>query len=335
MDLFVVGRNQRVVSGQGSWGGWQYDPLHPDRRPPAMDPGAELKTFQASFDKQLELGHSHVCILGHPTCWAMSEWWGWYDWTPAFHVAKDGVPGAYPHGRRWERGVPRSKADSEAHLKWTEQAARWLAKRTDIRLMTFAQFHREHAEPAGQWLTQAQVRAVARSLCKRLDPVEVGGVSLSAAEALFVLAQYGEFLLREQRLPGHLQVRRTLGPVESVLIPERELTFKRQAYLLAARQVHEYVLTHGRLPSALRAHYVECGPGEVLVALARAFSGRELPEEVAVQPTRGVPDCADIPFFANATAASQSARPGYRPERIHEQGLLQSWSYRPARSALA
>jgi hypothetical protein len=296
-----------------------------------MDPKANLKAFQAQFDAQLEQDPSHVVILGHPTCWAMAEWWGWYDWSTAFrHAELDGAAGPYPQGRRWERGITRTGADTDAHFEWTLAAARWLARRNDIRVATLAECHADHADPPGQWLTAAQVRDVAQRISKKFDFVRVGRTALSAADALYVLAQYANFLLDENRRPDAVQVGRTIGPVEQVLIPNNAITFKRQDLLLAARQLVHHVNAKGRLPHAMRAHGVDCGPGELLVALAHALATDRIPDAVTVEPTLGVPKCAEMDPFSRTTAGSGHATPGYRPDQIHLQGWLQSWSYRPA-----
>src|SRR5690606_21752568 len=121
-----------------------------------------------------------------------------------------------------------------------------------------------------------------------------------------------------------------LGPAEEVLIPPAPLTFKRSSLLLAARQLVHFVNGHGRLPHAIRAHYVDCGPGEILVALAHAITTKKLPEEVTIAPTSGVPRCAEMDCFAKASAGSTNAPSGYQPAQIHRQLRQQSWSYRPA-----
>ncbi len=333
LGMLVVGRNGRNVSSQGSWTkGFQFDPDRPRRRPSVIDPKVELRQFQDRFETQLEQGHSHIIILGHPTCWAMAEWWGWYDWSTPFRGANaEGKAGTYPHGRHWERSIPRSPADTKAHLAWTATAARWLAKRTDIRVTTFAQVLSEHEDPPGQWLSEHQIRSVARQITRRFDFVTLGSTTLSAADALVVLSQYAEFMLREHRRPVRIQIRRTIGPVEQVLISKSPLTVNRQGLLMGARQVTQYVNAHGRLPHAIRLHRVDTGPAELLLGLAAAISSDRLPEEVTINPTCGMPECAEMPFFARATASSISAPPGYEPTQIHLQGRQQSWSYRPAR----
>ncbi|GEM_PF-1183784 len=332
LGMFVVGRHSRAVSGQSSLGGFQFDPDRPGRRPPKIHPDRELKRFQERFDAQLEKGHTHVVIASHPTCWATAEWFGWYDWSTLFQrPGEKGVAVPYPHGRRWERSVTLSPSDRGAYLEWTAAAARWLARRKDIRITNFADVFAEYAEPPGQWLSEAQVRSVAGQMLKRFNHVKMARTTLSAADALLVLAQYVEFMLREHRRPSHIQIRRTFGPVEEVLVPAAPVIFKRQDLLLGARQIVHFVNAYGRLPAAIRAHRAECGPGELLRALAQAIACERIPDTVTVAPTPGVPECAAMDCFARATAGSALAQPPrYQPTQIHMQGYQQSWSYRPA-----
>jgi len=70
------------------------------------------------------------------------------------------------------------------------------------------------------------------------------------------------------------------------------------------------------------------GRGDVLMALAQAFSQNELPEEVTVQPASGLPKCAEFPIFQNATASSIAAPACYDDSAMNLQCKLQSWSYR-------
>jgi hypothetical protein len=336
MNLLTLGRKMRSVSSQGSWGEFQIDPDEPQRLPEPMNAGEELRRFQQQFDAQLELGHSHIGILGHPTCWAMAEWWGWYEWSLPFRGEQGKRSGAYPHGRRWERGQVRTAVDREAHFRWTADAARWLAARQDIQVVTFAEALAAHSEASGQWLSEAQVRDMAQRIdgrfreTKTFDWIEAGSTTLSAADALYVLAQNVESMLRDGCRPAQVQIRRTIGPVEALFCPTGHTTFRRSDLLLAARQAVHYVNKHGKLPHAVRSHAVDCGPGELLIALAQALAGERLPDKFIIEPTDGVPECAKQPFFASAIVGSTHAPPDYKPTQIQLQCLLQSWSYRPA-----
>jgi hypothetical protein len=239
MDLLVVSRASRAVSTQTGVGdAFQLDPLRPKISAPVCDPKAETRAFQERFEKMLGTNPSHVVCLGHPTRWELAEWWGWYDWTPQFRRANSaGGPGPYPTGRRFERTVRRSRKDVENAYKYTEMTAAWLARRKDIRMTTLEDFYKERAEAKGQWLSRAQIHEVARKIRVKFDFVSVGNTTLSAADALFLLALYFEYVLHTNRRPDALQIRRTIGPVEPVLQPAKAVELKRQSYLLAARCV--------------------------------------------------------------------------------------------------
>jgi len=333
MDIFAVPRAGHGLSIQGRWGGFQFDPLNPGRTPPVCNPDGEFEAFQRDFEAMAARNPTHVVCLGHPTCWVAAEWWGWYDWGGVFRQRPGEAP--YPRGRRFERVPLRSPEDSEAHFQWTKRAARWLVSRRDVRVTTFGQVAREQGESHGQWLSRADLKAVAASLSEKLDCVKVREVALSAADALYVLAHAATFLLENHRVPDAVQVMRVLGPVEPVFRPAGAVTLKRQNLLVAARDTYHQILNTGRLPAAIKAHHVEMGPAELARALGIAWTRLEetgaLPEQVETPEGPGLPAAAEGPFFRQPRVNSTNAPPGFRTERIPELVRLQSWSCRPAR----
>jgi hypothetical protein len=329
MDTLFVGRASRVVSPQGNWS-HAWDPLHPERKKPPVNPDEELRNFQENFDRQLALGFDHVNITGHPTCWVCSEWWGWYEFSLPFRLSEGFRPvGPFTHDRQWRPAAKRSAADIEAHFEWTRRAAEWLASRNDIECLSLKEYHERHAEPKGQWISMAEVREMCRELTRNFDALKVADTTMSTADALFMLATLGEYVMLHNRLPERLQIRRTLGPVEAVPELSGAVKYLRADYLIAARSVYAYIMAHDRVPSTIRAHSVDAGPGEVLMALAQAFAEDELPEEVTVEATGGLPKCSEFPIFQNARASSTNAPPFYDDSRIAMLCKLQSWSYRP------
>lgn len=333
MDIFTVSRASHSISLQGRWGHFQFDPLEPGRTPPGTNPDEEFAAFQRDFEALLSRNPSHIVCLGHPTCWVMAEWWGWYDWSEVFRQRLAEAP--YPRGWHFERVVKRSNSDSETHFQWTKRVAQWLASRGDVRVTTFGQVAKEHEEAYGAWLWQEEIAQVAAHLAQRLDPVCVGSVVLSAADALFLLAHAATFILEQRRLPDVLQVMRVLGPVEPVLRPAGRLVLKRQDLFVAARETYHHVLNTGRLPHAIKAHSVEMGPAELARALglagqALAETG-QIPDRIEVPEVSPLPDAAENPFFRSPRVSSTNAPPGFRAQRIPELARLQSWSYRPAR----
>ncbi|MFP3905228.1 MAG: hypothetical protein ACLFWB_13360, partial [Armatimonadota bacterium] len=321
-----------VVGYQGDWS-QMWDPLKPERRKPACDPDEQLRNFQEMFDNQLEQGYDHVNILGHPTCWHHAEWWGWYNFILPFRQTEEkGGPGPFPHDRQWRDPVQRTQEDIDAHFEWTRRAAEWLAGRNDVQVMKLSDYYDQHREPQGQWLTIGQVQQMARDLSEGVNAVKAGDTTVAAADALVLLATLGEYIVLNNALPQKLQIRRTIGPVEPVPEIEEPMTFPREEYLMAARGIYSYVMTHGRLPHEVKTHFIDCGPAQALMALAHAFGGEELPDEVTVAPVSGLPEAANLPVFKNAKANSTNAPPFWQErygERMNMLCKLQSWSYRP------
>jgi hypothetical protein len=329
MDMLFAGRAKRTVGYQGNFA-MAYDPLHPERLKPAVDPDEELRDFEEAFDRQLEKGHDHVSIVGHPSCWVCAEYWGLYDCDLPFRIGGDfGAVGPFPQDRQWRPAIMRTPADLEAHYQWTRRAAQWLASRNDVEVLSMKQYYDRHAEPEGQWLNIGEIQDMARRLLESFDALAAGGTTLSVADALFLLATLGEHVMLHNSLPGKLQVRRTLGPVEAVPEVNAPLTFSRADYLIAARAVYAYTMAHSRIPPTTRAHGINAGPAQVLMALAQAFAQDDLPEQVTVEPLPGLPASADFALSRNATASSIATPAFYDDSTMNLQCKQQSWTYRP------
>ncbi len=329
MDMLFAGRAGRAVGYQGSFA-MAYDPLHPERVKPTVDPDRELRDFQEAFDRQLELGFDHVSIVGHPSCWVCAEYWGLYDCDLPFRIAGDfGPVGPFPQDRQWRRAIMRTPADVEAHYEWTRRAAQWLGSRDDLEVLSMKQYLERQSEPAGQWLSLAEIKQMAHRLLQEFDALTAGDTTVSVADALLLLATLGEHMMLYNKAPDRLQIRRTLGPVAAVREMTEPVTFTRANCLIAARAVYGYVMAHGRTPHAIRAHGISAGPAQVLMALAELFSQDELPETVTVQPVPALPKCAEFPIFRDATASSIATPAFYDTGPMNLQCKLQSWSYRP------
>lgn len=332
MDSLVVSRRHHALNGQGQCLAPDRDPLHPFTKP-AVNPDEELRALQVKFDAELEKGTSHIVILGHPTCWVTAEWWGWFEWSGMTHLNGVEGPGPYPSLRQFRRAQMRTPQDVEAHFNWTARLYQWLAKRDDIEVMTFAQFADHHPCPDGQWVTLGDLTHAAEQLATKLDALQVGDSMLSAADALYLLAQTFACAFDAGAIPKQLQVKRVLGPVEEPCVVSDEVTLKRDGILGACRDLVDYVNRTGRLPAVVKAFYVEVGPAEFAVGLAQALVEQQatgiIPATVTVKPTTGVPAAAELPFFANYSVGSTNAPPGFKVERMPKQVKWQSWSYRP------
>lgn len=333
MNMLLVGRHgSPTLSAEGGWHGRFY--IHADRSQselPTMDAAVEFHQFQERFELALKSPSTHINIVGHPTNWALNEWWGWHEWSLPMQLPSASVtPGPYPHGRAWQRGVLRSAADSEAHYDWTERAVQWLMRRGDVEILTFGDYLARHQQINNLWLSDECVREVASHFNRSVEAVEAAGTTLSPADALVVMARYVQAWFEQQARPQAVQVQRVLGPTEPILSPGKPLTFKRDDLFLLARLVATGADVNGRIPAAVRAHFIDCGPAEAARALATAICVDECPDRIDVPAMPPLPMLAAHPFFSQAAPASTHAPPGFTTPRIAMQCAQQAWSYRPA-----
>jgi hypothetical protein len=326
MDQLVITRNAHGMSLQGTWGGWDQDPLNPTPPERVMDPAAEFRAFQERVD-QVASQHGTVVPLGHPTCWAMAEWWGWYEWDELCHYR---TPEPYPRGRVFRRVPRRNAADVEAHFAWTRRVCDWLAARADVNVTTFGQILERHRERGTRWLSLDEVDAVAAACADGPRHLALADTTLSAADALGVLVHVFNSIARRATVPHQVPLQRLTGPVEAPW-PARPVECGRAVLFALAGQLYDYLVTWRRLPGVMRAR-VDLGPAAATMLYARAWQHYRAhgtwPEKLAIEPSSDLPAAAAMEFFARPSAASSHAPPGFTPQALADRVRWQSWSYR-------
>lgn len=329
MDWHSFSRSGCVVSGQGTWN-HVTDPLDRSKRKPPLDPAADLRTFQERFESMAER-LDFISVVGHPTCWAFAEWWGWYEWPRMFAT---GTPGPYPRGRRFAGAQPRTEADRGAALELTRRIVRWLKGRSDVRITTYTELCDEEAEPEPVWVTRAQLLDMARRVRRDMTYLNDYGTSFSPADVLYLLCHAIERLWETASWPEQQQVHRVLGPVDTVRGIESRVDLERSNLIPAAINAYHHMLDHGRLPHVVRARRHDLGPGDLLrVAADFVLAGAEggpLPDSVAVEPGAQLPAAATEPVITMRRFGSSSLPAHFDDSRLWELLRLQSWSYRPA-----
>lgn len=327
MDQMVLTRSAHVMSLQGSWGGWHHDPLNPQPPDRVMDPEAEFRAFQERFD-QIASQHGAVVPLGHPTCWAMAEWWGWYEWAELCHYR---APEPYLRHAARRRVERRSSQDIEAHFEWFKRVCDWLAARSDCHVTTFGEFAERHREPGLLWLDLEAVDAIAEASLAGPRAVAVAGTTLSAADVLGVFAHLFATITREHRIPAQVAVQRLLGPVEAPH-PAAKLELAGDTPFKMAGVLYDYLVTHRRLPAVLRT-VKDFGPATATMVFATAWlqhrRAETWPDKYVIEPPGELPVAAAMDFFQQPQASSSHATPGYQTSRMRDQVRWQSWSYRP------
>jgi hypothetical protein len=199
---------------------------------------------------------------------------------------------------------------------------------TGCELLTYADMSARHASGAMQWLTQKQLGTLARGAIARFASSAVGGRSYSCAE---ILGALGWALARfeEGGLPGRIPVRSPLGPVETPRAMTEPLNVCARAVVGAARKASAYIDEYGRLPSGIDVGGHHFPPAQLLRAAAEAYlSILDTGKACGATLTPG-PDCPeDAELLEGASIGSYALPKDYRPERLLEQGRLQSWTLR-------
>jgi len=178
------------------------------------------------------------------------------------------------------------------------------------------------------WLPQKQLATLARRVRRHFASSAVGGRSYSCAE---ILGALGWALARfeEGGLPGRIPVRSPLGPVETPRAMTEPLNVCARAVVGAARKASAYIDEYGRLPSGIDVGGHHFPPAQLLRAAAEAYlSILDTGKACGATLTPG-PDCPeDAELLEGASIGSYALPKDYRPERLLEQGRLQSWTLR-------
>lgn len=322
-------RSNHVVSSQGSWEN-RVDPTRRHELKPPCDPDADLAQIQAEFDRLAE-SRDFITLVGHPTCWAMADWGGLYDYAILF---RHGGPGAYPRPAPSGRAQPRSPEDRLAALELMRKTLRWLKSRPDVNVTTYAQLCTREEEDPVQWVGLRQVLSLARRMRQRLTYVTDYGTSFSPADVVGLLTYACDFCWREGRWPEVLPVQRLLGPTERPLENVGPVTLTRENLFAGAGAAYAIMMDERRIPGILRASFVDVGPGTWLYALTefvtRAVEGGQMPLEVTVADAPTLPEAVNEPVIQDRAFGSSNRAPGLSHERLWDLLRWQAWSYRPA-----
>lgn len=178
------------------------------------------------------------------------------------------------------------------------------------------------------WLPQKQLATLARRVRRRFASTAVGGRSYSCAE---ILGALGWALARfeEGGLSGRIPIRSPLGPIETPRVMTEPLNVCSRAVVGAARKASAYIDEYRRLPAGVDVGGHHFPPAQLLRAAAEAYlSILDTGKACGATLTPG-PDCPeDAELLEGASISSHALPKDYRPERLLEQGRLQSWTLR-------
>ncbi len=279
-----------------------------------------LERAVAEFESLAEkAGDDGVVVYGtHPCMWVCQTF---YD---LHNIKRRGQP---PAKAKWrpaplldEQRVRRNRRFWPLFLDYLQGSG--------AEVITYSGMLSRHTPGGMRWLTQKQLGTLARSVVARFASSAVGGRSHSCAEILgalgWALARFEEGGLSE-RIP----VRSPLGPIETPRVMVEPLDVCSRAVVGAARKASAYVDEYGRLPSGIDVGGHHFPPAPLLRAAAEAYLSILDTAKACGNTLQPGPDCPeDAELLAGASIGSYALPKDYRPERLLEQGRLQSWTLR-------
>jgi len=322
-------RSGCTVSLQGSWN-MEVDPMNRDRVKEPADVEEDVRQTQESFEGRIA-EKDFVSFVGHPVCWAMSNWGGLYHYATLF---RDGTAGPYPRPRVTCPAQPRSEADRAAALEFTRKLVRWVKARSDINITTYTQLCERDEEDPVQWITWVQLAELTKKVTANLDAVVDYGTSFSPADILGMLIFSVDRMWNTGRWPEDIPVQRVLGPTEEPLCNPNGVKLDRRCVIAGCLAANSMMMDDRRLPGKLRASRVDVGPSEMLHLLGKFVAAWEetgqLPDEVGIDAVPALPGVIDTPTIKDRRFGSTNMPADWDMTHLWDLLKWQSWSYRPA-----
>lgn len=245
-----------------------------------LTPQEKLDRHIADVQKHLDEGTHRLGWVNHPTrfiadtWWEMPNWWGKMDDPP----------------RRDWTWPERFDEETIDELLWiADGLLEWVSANSDIEFRTFREFYAEH-KPARVWVTEEEIRGLAKRVGDRPAMVTYANETFSPAELFGVFAHaLGALEGDEHDKADEMHpLRRLLGPTEEpVEHPGGTTTWP--IMLDACEEVEYFIRDHGRVPARIQINGEEVGPGQFFVAMA-SMIGTDLPEIITVPPTSNLPE---------------------------------------------
>jgi hypothetical protein len=311
------------------------DYLNWDDPKPICDTAADLARIQESYERVVA-ERDFLSFLGHPVCWAASQWC-MEEWSVLF---RHGGGQPFPRPTNLTPTQLRTPEDTAAALETVRQLLRWIKTRPEANLTNYAQLCARDEEDPRQWLAFPQVVDLARQvLAAAASPAGynylVGyGTSFSCADLLGLFVFALQYCYYHHAWPEKLPVQRLLGPIEEPLPVAESLTLKREDLFAGALATYAIMLDERRVPGRLQARFVGVGPAELMYGLAALLVQTADTGQLAAEVT--VPELSPLPACIHETAITERRFGStHRPVDLDFQPLWdrlrwQAWSYRPA-----
>jgi hypothetical protein len=262
----------------------------------------------------------------HPNEWYTDEWWDGLNFGRGINHVTPRLDG------RTSYRVPTPVPEAQREERFASLAAfvAGLARRRDVRVVGAAEvvgLYPDHAQ--GHPFDAAALRRVAEALDDELTYQRHPGLTLSAAEATYLLAR----AIETPEPPGSISLDLSPdGPAQAVpseVPPDADLDSVRAAAASFVSQVR----ASGRLPDAVALAGGTAAPATLASAFATAYLGlqgvRRLPAGRVPLTVAARLGAADQVHGEGVWGWSIFAA-GFNPTDLIELGRLQAWSLKPA-----
>ncbi|HZN10086.1 MAG TPA: polysaccharide deacetylase family protein [Blastocatellia bacterium] len=282
--------------------------------------------FEEAAARQRAAGGGTVSIYYHPCEWVHREFW-------------DGVNfarGRNPPREEWRLPPVKTEAESERAYRDFEEYVKFIKGQPGVRFVTAGDLMRLYADRAAErGFDRAALLALARDVQREISFRQLDGVSLSGADAFWLLTAALDAYLEEKEVPAAVRLRTIYGPARPFApgsMPRPE-AISWADFARAARDVAAFCRERGRMPDEVWVGAQSLAPADFLATLGAALealleAGRA-PERVTVREGK---------MTAGRYVAEDSAKlwgwvifpENFRAPRIMELGRLQAWTLKPA-----
>jgi len=282
------------------------------------------EAFERIRKRVVAEGGGLVSIYYHPCEWVHEKFW-------------DGVnfaKGANPPRSLWRRPPQKPSEVTERWFRNFSHYLEYVRTRPNVRLVTASEIALLYRDRAySRPFDRREIEAMARSVEREVTFVRLGDRTLSAAEALSILAQAVVEFDTMGRLPRSLWPRFFFGPSDRPTSPVGSGEFAWERWVEGCRDFLDATSKLGRMPAVVWVAGKSLDPVDFAATLGsvvgRICRSGKAPERVALR--RGE-------FSAAKYVADDSPRlwgwvifpPNFRAPKMMALARLQAWTIKPA-----
>lgn len=289
----------------------------------------DLKAAQTRFlDARRQIaqkGSGVVSIYYHPCEFVHRQFW-------------DGVNfarGANPPLDRLQLPPMKSEAETAIAYQTFEEFIRFIKSFPEVRFVTASELGKIYRDQAfGRLFSRDEIRQVAERLQDSISFQVHGDWSLSAAEALWLIARSLSERRHATKNGNDIRLERSpLGPTNPPATMSERVSCTRHQFETTLADVLNFMVRHDRIPSTIWLGSEPITPEAFLSGLAREFvrvaNGDPLSDSIEFRPVKFEPAqyvADDAPRLWGWVIFP----PGFRAPKMMELARWQAWTIKPA-----